>query len=375
MQSKTLLIVITAFALGFVASEYRKQFFNQDSVPFTIASDSGVATTPFMRPTSEQTIVDKNIGVITGQDKQPTSNVASEKPDNQFSWAQVDQLIANGRHQEAIHLLELRMSDPKDAARAWLYLASIYKKQSQPLTAVDAWFRYVKLELDDQKIDKALKDIRKYLIQIKDTPSLFNEDYSWLMAQFDELLKYNANDGELHLILASLLVQLNDNYQAQYHALMAANDPVAQKRAETILANLNGDSVPGESTISLTRFGNQYLVNVSIEGAPARLLLDTGASLSGLSNTYTAKYPAMLKSTKPIRLNTASGTHDSVLFTVTSINMGNLVFNQHILAQLPMDNSQGFDGLLGVDILGRFDFVIDQDAAVLHLKARKLNAD
>ena len=55
--------------------------------------------------------------------------------------------------------------------------------------------------------------------------------------------------------------------------------------------------------------------------------------------------------------------------------MGNLVFNQHILAQLPMDNSQGFDGLLGVDILGRFDFFIDQDAAVLRLKARKSGAN
>jgi predicted aspartyl protease len=101
------------------------------------------------------------------------------------------------------------------------------------------------------------------------------------------------------------------------------------------------------------------------------LLLDTGASLSGLSKSYTAKYPAMLKAIKPIRLNTASGTHDSVLFTVTNISIDNLVFNQYILAQLPMDNSQGFDGLLGVDILGRFDFVIDQNAAVLRLKMRK----
>ena len=33
--------------------------------------------------------------------------------------------------------------------------------------------------------------------------------------------------------------------------------------------------------------------------------------------------------------------------------------------------TQGFDGLLGVDILGRFDFVIDQNAAVFRLKARK----
>ncbi|MET0356686.1 MAG: retropepsin-like aspartic protease [Cellvibrio sp.] len=374
MSSKTILVAIMAFAIGFIVSEYRIHLFGTNLMQHDVPAARTVGVNESINPQTPNTgsvsIAEVNINEVEPRITNPATLT------NLFSWSQVDQLIADGRYQDAIRLLESRMGEAKDTPRAWLYLASIYKKQSQPLNAVDAWFRYVKLELDDQKIDKALKDIRKYLLQIKETPALFNEDYSWLMSQFDELLKYNSNDGELHLILASMLVQLNDNYQAQYHALMAANDPNAQKRAEAILANLNGDNkVQGESTISLTRFGNQYLVNVSIEGYPARLLLDTGASLSGLSNSYTAKYPGMLKSTKPIRLNTASGTHDSVLFTVTNINMGNLMFNQHILAQLPMDNSQGFDGLLGVDILGRFDFVIDQDAAVLRLKARKSNSN
>jgi predicted aspartyl protease len=375
MQNKTLLIAIFAFALGFFVSEYRIQYFGQDSLPHVMSSETDTALVNAVgSAANEQRAANNSIELEHPKVAIP-SIIANEQTDDSFSWSRVDQLIANAQYHEAISLVESRMGDKKDAARAWFYLAAIYKKQSQAINAVDAWFRYVKLELDDQKIDKTLKDIRNYLIQIKETPSLFNEDYSWLIAQFDELLKYNANDGELHLILASLLVQLNDDYQAQYHALMAANDPNAQKRAEAILAKLNGDNVPGESTISLTRFGNQYLVNVNIEGNPARLLLDTGASLSGLASSYVAKYPSMLKSTKPIRLNTASGTHDSVLFTVTNINMGNLVFNQHILAQLPMDNSQGFDGLLGVDILGRFDFVIDQDAAILRMKTRKSNAN
>lgn len=362
-NSKILLITIIAFALGFATSEYRNTqllYKHTKVVDQTIGASQEPAV-----PVTQADAAQPNNKIITN------TTIQAEAPKAEFSWAKVDQLIANANYDEAIHLLETRMGDAKDAARAWLLLASIYKKQSQPIAAVDAWFRYVKMELDDQKIEKSLKDIKNYLLQIKETPALFNEDYSWLMAQFDELLKYNTNDGELHLILAALLVQLNDDYQAQYHALMAANDPAAQKRAEVILAKLNGESAPEGATIPLTRFGNQYLVSVTIEGSPAKLLLDTGASLSGLANTYTAKYPSMLKATKPIRLNTASGMHDSFLFTVTNISMGNLVFNQHILAQLPMDNAQGFDGLLGVDILGRFDFVIDQDAAVLRLKVRK----
>jgi hypothetical protein len=36
-----------------------------------------------------------------------------------------------------------------------------------------------------------------------------------------------------------------------------------------------------------------------------------------------------------------------------------------------MGNEASMDGLLGVDIIGRFDFVIDQDALLLKLRKRK----
>jgi predicted aspartyl protease len=361
-NKQTLLIIISAFLLGVVVNEYRHQQSGLNQNPASNVSAVSVNQPELPQvvgdiPRKEEAVRE----VIRGNDK------AIEA----FSWARVNQLVADAHYDEAIHLLQAQMGDAKNAARAWLVLATIYKKQSQPIAAVDAWFRYLKLEMDDQKINKTLGDIKDYLLQLKESPSLFNEDYSWLMAQCDELLKYNPNDGELHLVLAALLLQLNDGYQAQYHALMAANDPKAQKNAEVILAQLNGKNTPEEITIPLIRYGNQYLVTANIEGNAARLLVDTGASLSGLSNMYTAKYPSMLKAVKPIRLNTASGTHDSFLFTVTNISIENLAFNQHILTQLPMDNSQGFDGLLGVDILGRFDFVIDQNAAVLRLKVRK----
>lgn len=360
-NKKTLLIIIGAFVLGFVVNEYRHQhiLLNQNAV-------SNFSEVSVSQPELPQMAGDTPRKVVARE-----AVPSDDKVIDAFSWARVDQLVAATLYDEAIRLLQTQMGDARNAARGWLVLANIYKKQSQPMAAVDAWFRYLKLEMDDQKTNKALGDIKHYLLQLKESPVLFNEDYSWLMAQFDELLKYNPNDGELHLVLAALLLQLNDGYQAQYHALMAANDPKAQKNAEVILAQLNGKDTPEEITIPLIRYGNQYLVNANIEGNPARLLVDTGASLSGLSNMYTAKYPAMLKAVKPIRLNTASGSHDSFLFTVTNISIENLVFNQHILTQLPMDNSQDFDGLLGVDILGRFDFVIDQNAAVLRLKVRK----
>ena len=362
LNFKILLIATVAFALGFALSEYRNIAATQTQRGFNKSSLIS-PTTLLAKPEAAELDAVKYVAL--------NLEAANAKTPEPFSWAQINQLVASARYPEAIQLLEARMASPKDAARAWLLLAAIYKMQGQAIAAVDAWFRYLKLEVDAQKIERALNDIQHYLLQLSATPTLFNEDYGWLIAQFAELLKYRTNSGELHLVMAALSMELKDEYQAQYHALMAVNDPLVQKRAEAVLAKLNGDNAPEESTIALVRYGNQYLVNTTIEGYPARLLLDTGASLSGLSASYTAKYPALLKATRPIRLNTASGARDSILFTVSQIDIGNLVFNQHILAQLPMDNSVGFDGLLGVDILGRFDFVIDQNAAILKLKPRK----
>ena len=362
LNFKILLIATIAFALGFAVSEYRNIAATQAQRGLNKSSVISPITLVAKQEAAELNTV-KSVAL--------NSLTATTKTPEPFSWAQINQLMAHARYPEAIQLLEARMANPQDAARAWFLLAAIYKKQGNAVAAVDAWYRSLKLEVDTQKIEQTLNYIQKYLLQLKTTPTLFNEDYAWLMAQFDELLKYRANDGELHLVMAALLMELKDKYQAQYHALMAVNDPLVQKRAEVILAELNGEGMPEESIISLERYGSQYLVNADIEGYPARLLLDTGASLSGLSATYTAKYPALLKATKPIRLHTASGTRDSILFTVTHVGIGKLVFNQHILAQLPMDNAVEFDGLLGVDILGRFDFVIDQNAAVLKLRLRK----
>jgi predicted aspartyl protease len=299
------------------------------------------------------------------------SSVAALQPDDIFSWQEVQQLIANEHYEKAIGLLEKYLVSHENSAPAWFLLAQIYQRQAKPRSALNAWLRYVEHETDSSKIAEAFTLARNYLLQLAEKPESYGSDNTWLMAQLNALLEVNINDGELHLVSASLFLDAGDSYQAQYHALMAVNDTLTKKRAEALLEKLNEKETPDEMVIALIRYGHQYLVDVVIEGHNARLLLDTGASISGVSNVFVEKFPAIVKSQKPIRLNTASGTVDSYLFTVNQMTMSNLAFNQHILARLPMDKEADIDGLLGVDIIGRFDFVIDQDALLLKLRRRK----
>ncbi len=373
---KSLMGALLFFLLGFVASEYHRYLsLQQNDVNTQYAAVNKVGD---LNPGSAQ---DKNVnnsaeplGLHENGDLNAKNNSAlnPQLPHVElFSWGRVNQLIANENYDDAVRLLLGYLETNINSAQAWFLLANTYQKQGKHKSAIDAWFHYLKVEVDSKKIDQAIRQIKNYLIMLNEKPALFGNDSAWLIAQLDTLQTFSLNDGELHLMLASLYLGVDDTYQAQYHALMAANDPVAQKRAEEILAKLNGKTVTDELAIPLVRFGNQHLINVSIEGHPARLLLDTGASLSGVSKSYAAKYPSIVKAAKPFRLNTASGAEDSYFFTVDNLSVGSLVFTQHILALFPMNSSEEFDGLLGVDILGRFDFVIDQDALVLRLRERK----
>ncbi|MEN0035575.1 MAG: aspartyl protease family protein [Cellvibrio sp.] len=362
---KTILISTITFALGFYASEYRHGR-QVDNVQANVTS-----TVP-----EAQTIDSVDFPSIHAEPNQTVAAQDSFAPSAALSpIARANQLIANGAYGEAVRLLnQLLDENARNTEALWL-LARVYEQQGQHKESVGVWFRYINAEVDAQKIDNALDYLAKYLIRLTDNPSIFGESYEWLMAQLNDLIKLTPDNGELHLQLAKMNLKKEDNEQAQYHALMAANQPETRARAEGILAKLDGDSAgddnnPPEITVPLIRFGSQFLVPVKVEGVPVKLLLDTGASLSGLTANFINRHYSLVKSPKPIQLNTASGSVESYLFVVDTFTLDNITFNKHMLARLPMENMDQFDGLLGVDILGRFDFFIDQNKAVLRLRKR-----
>ena len=357
------LVALSAFCLGFVASEYRGHYIaNNADEPARVQAEGARASGSAYRESlsyGSNAVVDSITSAHDNRHSEPS-----------FSWERINALLQARDYDRALALLKDEQPVSDNPAAIWLALAHIYQQTNKPYLLVEAWLRYLDEELDAEKSDQVNVALKAYLTKIFENPLIVGGDNAWLAEQITGLLDFRTNDGELHWMLASLYLQEEDSYQAQYHALMAANDPVAQKRAEKILAQLNGADVSGEHLLPLIRYGNQYLVNVAIDGHAARLLLDTGASLSGVSQDYIARYPHIVTSKKTIRLNTASGTEESYLFTIDVLTMGDLRFSAHILARLPMTNVPDFDGLLGVDILGRFDFVIDQDKLQLRLTPR-----
>jgi len=350
---KTIFIIVVAFMLGFAVNHYW-HFQHADNSLSKIA-DQKIALPEPLSPSQP----DPEISFEVSHSESAT-----------FSLSSAEYLLVNSQPLEAIRLLRVEADKNPTSSLVWWLLVRAYQMTANHREAVASWSNYLRYEVDPEKIDKTKIQFKDYLLKLAATIPA-DLDAAWLAQQLNNYIQVIADDPELHLAAANLYVVAGDAYQAQYHALMAANDASTKARAETILAQLNGTVAAEDSILPLTRFGNQFLVTVNIEGYSARLLLDTGASLTGVSTHYINKYPNIVKATKPIRLNTASGVVDSYLFTVTQLSLGDAVFNQHIIARLPLEAGIEFDGLLGVDILGKFDFVIDQNEAVLRLGKRR----
>ncbi len=283
-------------------------------------------------------------------------------------WASGDTPVSG--HDSTLHGLQSRLHHDAQDRAAWRELAELHQRQGDLVAAQDAWFRYLDLEWDALAREEALDRLHPLLAELASDRANAGNPPDWLLRRLEDLLGLGGPGGEVHLLLAELHLAREDSYQAQYHALMATDFPDSQARAERLLARLQGAPVSDTLTLPLSRLGAQFVVNVTLDGYQARLLLDTGASLSGLSDHYTSRHPALVRASRPIRLNTASGPVDSLVFRVDRLQLGPVHFDNQAMALLPMGDVREFDGLLGVDILGRFDFVIDQDTPALLLKPR-----
>lgn len=366
---KNILIAIIAFGSGFYINEYRHtQLYQQDS--------TAISAAPQQRHTTSTSVSEPGYPQQSpGVQVESLASPASELPEFS-SLERAQQFIANNEFPGAVQLLNDLLQKEPSNTEALMLLARVLEKQGKHEAAVSSWFRYLNVEIDAKKAEEALVYLSRYLLRLVSNPAIFGAGREWLITQINDLIKLTPDNGELHLQLAEMHLKASDQEQAQYHALMAANQDKTRVHAEAFIANMANKTIDDQASgqeirISLVRFGNQFLVPVTVEGESVKLLLDTGASISGLTSTFINRNYSVVKSPKPIQLNTASGTVDSYLFVVDTLGLGELTFNKHMLARLPMDNHESFDGLLGVDILGRFEFVIDQQNAILRLRKRQ----
>jgi len=99
------------------------------------------------------------------------------------------------------------------------------------------------------------------------------------------------------------------------------------------------------------------------------MILDTGASISAIDAGILKSIGLKTGSGRPILLNTAGGQVQARIVRLDSIGVAGQVLTNFDVASLDTA-ALGSGGLLGVDFLGNFSFVIDDRKRKLYLRRK-----
>jgi clan AA aspartic protease (TIGR02281 family) len=210
--------------------------------------------------------------------------------------------------------------------------------------------------------------------------------YSWdTLAIFVEpLLQLEPESRDYILALAEAYAQQQQiNLMENTLAALAYDDPSAIRlRQLTLMTQTKDKSSDAESAdspfkepssasaIQLQQMGDQYVVHGQLSGNNVALLIDTGASITAVSNTYFQNLSNRFKINfiGRFNVNTAAGKVLAPMYQFAELKLNHaIVYNISVIV-LPMRNMDNVNGLLGMNFLREFDFKIDQRQSTLFLK-------
>jgi clan AA aspartic protease (TIGR02281 family) len=155
-------------------------------------------------------------------------------------------------------------------------------------------------------------------------------------------------------------------------------DPDVGGQAQRMLEELNVTDQAVEQRVAtiddfqgapLIRRGNHFVVEATLNGSERlKLIIDTGASLTIIKperlrssiNENLDRYPTY-------KFSTANGIVRAPVLKVSSLAIAEFEVTNMEVGGLALINTEGVDGLLGMNFLKHFRFFIDQQNNVLRL--------
>ncbi|MDP5130676.1 MAG: retroviral-like aspartic protease family protein [Paraglaciecola sp.] len=247
-------------------------------------------------------------------------------------------------------------------------IAHFYSLKKQPMS-----------DEQNQLIDERIRTLSEQtILQLQ-------KAHSWdTLAIFVEPLLQLEPENRLYLLaLAEAYAQQQQiNLMENILAALDYNDPNAMRiRQLTFIAHDNGQAnkndeipeidtdIPSSSAIELMQLGDQYVVNAHLSGNQVALLVDTGASITSISQDYFQGLSHRFKVNYVGRfnVNTAAGRVSAPMYQFAELRLNHVSVSNISVMVIPMETTANINGLLGMNFLREFDFKIDQRQARLLL--------
>ena len=256
-------------------------------------------------------------------------------------------------------------------------LAENYETAKQLDKAIEVYLSarpYAELDVQLRNIDTKTHNLAKGLFELH----LKEQTFEVLIPLLQKLAWTEPDYAFYRFALARSYIAINDTDSAIPELEMLQLDAEYGDQASRLLASLSPpptvepDEVDDSNTIPLAGSGGHYIVQTTVgDKYNANLLIDTGSSLTTLPGRILRE---LRKNNKAMRieyidLRTANGIRSTPVYRLKEFQIGNYVLQDLDVAELEL-NTYGSDGLLGMNVLEKFHFFIDQNRQTLSLIPR-----
>lgn len=220
----------------------------------------------------------------------------------------------------------------------------------------------LRLLVDSQFEDAYLNGVQDFVLHLEQTLEKAGE-HDLLIASFRQLVSFQPEYTPYYLSLAHWLIVSEEWDEAELSLVSARHDLKYGEEVqllENTIAELRDRS--SQYIVPLQTVGEHYLLELLVNDEHSlSLMIDTGASMTVVKTEFVQEYlPSLLDEADELLLKTANGSVKGSKVQVGQVSLGGLSMVGVTLGVLPLSDFT-YDGLLGMDILKRFEFKIDQE--------------
>ncbi|WP_334048680.1 retropepsin-like aspartic protease family protein [Alteromonas gracilis] len=231
-------------------------------------------------------------------------------------------------------------------------IATLYQQAQTQLSQDEQWELVARL---NEPLYQRIPDAKHYTLNLAEAYAYQQK----LTLMEDVLAALPLNDRDANIIR-----------DKAYEMRDMAN--IDNTLSESELAPSDVDAARYQTRVALQRIGDQYRLEAKALNQKANMILDTGASTTAISSRLFARLGRMRNLTfiGNFNVRTASGTIEAPLVQIPRFYFAGYEFNDVSAIVLPEDALPDSDGLLGMNVLGQFDFAIMPQSSELILTER-----
>jgi len=195
-----------------------------------------------------------------------------------------------------------------------------------------------------------------------------SERWDTLIQALDTLVGLHPDHTPYVVSLVNWLIELKSYDEAEEQMAFMRNISEYQSQYQSLTDKIKARRTFDTAeaiVVPLRRVGAHFLAQVVVdEQFTFDMMLDTGATLTVLKQELAGELEGK-SSQDRLRINTANGLVDGYQVKV-ELELGDVRIDAVDLGVMPLENFE-YDGLLGMNVLGRYQFYIDQAQNMLYL--------